>query len=248
MIKANARNKLTAEDIEFIGSTLGRNQNARAAVTALVSSPEERDKILDAPELFERILTDASMSHISPFLYFYVLIRHVLQEFSIEDREVADYLASMLTEFSKVNRIHMISQYHQKQYRYLVDLLNDLLDADPEQEFYIQSHVGNYSMFLAGVFPDFIYYRAKYGKMAPDFSYYEQMGSAGYQQAARNRLAERWHLARILEILGTHFRQVRLALNHMVDHYMQLNRNPQSMDAMMRRVQSFIDDRKRFTG
>ncbi len=245
MIRPKVRNSLTYKDFEFISQTLAPKAESQQAVMSLLATTEERDQLLDDPQLFERILSEPSLHQISPHLYFYVLIRRVLQEFDIEDRDVADYLASMLTEFSRGNRAEMISEYHEKQYRYLVDLLKDLLDANTEEVFMIQSHVGNYSMFLAGVFPDYIFHRAKYKKMAPDFRYYEQMGSTSYQQAARNRLAERWQVADILETLGTQFRKVRLALNYMVDEYMQLDRQKQSLDRVYRRLQDFIDERRK---
>ncbi|RMF65614.1 MAG: hypothetical protein D6743_07730 [Calditrichaeota bacterium] len=245
MIRPNARNRLTYEDFEFISETLAEEPRARAAILNLLATEEERDALLDMPQLFERLLAGPDLSPISPYLYFYVLIRRVLREFDIEDREVADYLATMLTEFSRGQRSQMISDYHDRQYRYLIDLLKDLLDAEPEERFMIQSHLGNYSMFLAGVYPDYIYYRRTYKKMAPDFSYYEQMGSTSYQQAAKHRLAEELELAEILETLGTKFRKVRLALNYMVDRYMHMDRKPQSMDRVFRRLQDFIQNRKK---
>ena len=245
MIKPHARNRLTHQDFEFISSTLGGDRSsARKAIQSLLVSAEERDEILDAPQLFERIMAEPSLSQISPYLYFYVLVRHVLQEYDIEERDVADYLASMLTEFSRGQRAHLISEHHEKQYHYLVDLLKDLMDANQEEVFYIQSHVGNYSMFLSGLFPDYIYHRAKYSRMAPDFSYYEQMGSTGYQQAARHRVAEQWQLSHILELLGNQFRKIRLALNYMVDHYMKMDDKPQTLEKVMRRVQTFIDEQR----
>ena len=245
MIKPTARQKLTPRDVEFILSTLGSDANMRNAVASLLAAEEERDMLLDSPQLFERMVSDPTMAEISPMLYFYVLVRHVLQEFAIDDRDVADYVASMLAEFSRAERLHTISPKYQKQYTYLVDLLKDLFDANNEEVFFIQSHVGNYSMFLVGLFPDYVFHRAKY-RAAPDFSYYEQMGSTGYQQAARNRIAEKHQLAPVLEILGMRFRQVRRALNHMVDNYMNLDRYPQSTDRAMRRVHTFIEARKRY--
>ncbi len=245
MIRPNARNRLTYEDFEFISETLAEEQSARKAILNLLTTEEERDVLLDMPQLFERVLEGPDLSPISPYLYFYILVRRVLQEFDIEDREVADYLATMLTEFSRGQRSQMISEYHDRQYRYLIDLLQDLLDADPEERFLIQSHLGNYSMFLAGVYPDYIYHRQKYKKLAPDFSYYEQMGSTSYQQAAKNRLAEKLEVAEILETLGTKFRKVRLALNYMVDRYMYMDRRPQSMDRVFRRLQDFIQTRRK---
>ncbi|MFQ5630862.1 MAG: hypothetical protein ACE5I1_18990, partial [bacterium] len=144
----------------------------------------------------------------------------------------------------KPNRAEMISDYHQKQYKYLVDLIKDLMDAHSEEVFLIQSHLGNYSMFLIGIFPDYVYHKAKYGRVAPDFSYYEQMGSTGYKNAAGHRVARKWDLTNILEILAAEFRLIRYALNYMVDSYMKMDRNPNATDRALRRVDGFISQQR----
>lgn len=247
MIKPTARLQLTAADLDFIASTLAHNPESMGALLTLLASEEDRDEILDADALFERLQTDPNMTALSPSLYFYILVRRALKGFDIDDRDVADYIASMLAEFSNPQRAEMISKHHQKQYKYLVDLLQDLADSNNEQVFLIYSHLGNYSMFLAGIFPDHIYHRARYGRAAPDFSYYEQMGRSGYQRAASSRLANKWQLAGILEFLAAQFRLVRHALNYMSDNYMNIDRQPQGTDRTLRRVDDFIRQRRYFS-
>ncbi len=249
MIKPTARMNLTPQDVHFIAATLGKSRSDYEAVLTLLASESDRDKILDDPELFESLTTRSTPANISLSLYFYVLIRHALRHFGMERVEISDYLASMLAEFSRPGRAEMISESSQKEYRYLIDMLAELLEAaNAEQEFQIQSHIGNYSMFLAGVFPDYIYKRATYGRPAPDVSYYEQVGSSGYQQASRHRAAEKFNLTEVFSVLGNHFSEIRRALNYMVDQYMNLDRQPNTMDKMMRRVQDYIAaNRMRFS-
>ena len=249
MIKPTARMHLSPDDVQFIATTLGKNRAGYEAVLSLLASESDRDAILDDPELFESITTQPAPANISLPLYFYVLIRHALRHFGMEKVDISDYLASMLAEFSKPGRAEMISESSQKEYRYLVDMLAALLEAaNAEQEFEIQSHIGNYSMFLAGVFPDYIYKRATYGRPGPDVSYYEQVGSSGYQHASRSRAAEKFNLSEIFSVLASHFSEIRRALNYMADQYMHLDRQPNSMDKMMRRVQDYIaSNRMRFS-
>lgn len=244
MIRPTARLKLTQDDLEFICSTLSKSPQAAESIRSLLSTPEERDAVLDDPVLFEQILTAPDLSRISPILYFYVLVRRALQKYSVDDRDAADYVASMLAEFSKPNRAEMISDHNEKQYRYLVDIIADLIDANSDEVFMMQSHLGNYSMFLVGIFPDYVYHKAKYGRAAPDFSYYEQMGSTGYKQAAGHRVARKWDLTHILELLAAEFRLIRYALNDMVDSYMHIDRHPNSTDRALRRVDSFITQKR----
>lgn len=245
MIQPKARESLTPGDFQFVSTTLGRDQREAEAVMRLLTSRDDRDRLLDAPQLFERVMTEDGFSKISLFLYFYILLRRALQEFTIDSRDVADYLATMLAEFSRGKRLYMISPQHQKQFKYLVDLLNALLDANTEDVFFIHSHVGNYSMFLSGVFPDYVYHRANVGRAGPDFSYYEKMGSASYRSAAQSAVARRMELESILETLAERFKPIRLALNYMVDNYLNLDETPQGTTRAYRRLQDFIDDRRR---
>lgn len=246
MIRPMARQKLTKNDLDFICSILAHSPRAAESLRMLLVSPQERDIVLDNPNLFEEVQTSSAMTQISPTLYFYILVRRALLKYGIDDRDVADYIASMLAEFSKAERAEMISDHHEKQYRYLVDLLQDLMDASSEEVFLIQSHVGNYSMFLVGIFPDYVYHKAKYHRAAPDFSYYEQMGSTGYKNASIHNIAKKWDLTHILALLAAEFRLIRHALNDMVDSYMYMDRSPQSTDRVMRRIDAFISRRKNF--
>lgn len=244
MIRPAARKKLTSDDLDFICYALADSRREANALFELLTSSEDRDEILDAPELFEKLHVGSAFTKISTLLYFYILVRHALKKHDIDDREVSDYLASMLAEFSKPNRAEMISSSHRHQYAYLVDLLKALSSASKEERFLIQSHLGNYSLFLAGIFPDRIYHKAKYGRPAPDLSYYEQMGSSGYQNAAHSQLALKLDLAETLELLASQFRKIRFALNYMAGEYMQLDRLPHAMDRALRRIDDFINQRK----
>jgi len=119
--------------------------------------------------------------------------------------------------------------------------MNDLLEVSSEETFYLRSHLGNYALFLTGIFPDYVYHRSKYHPPSPDFSYYEQVGSSNYQLAAQHTMAERFQLSEILELLAGRFKEVRLALNYLVDNFLHLDRNQNTMDRVLRRVDAFID-------
>jgi hypothetical protein len=244
MIQAQARNKLNQDDRQFIVTALRRQGEKDSTILQLLADADMRDAMLDHPRLLEHLLEFRHTTSISPFLYFYVLVRHALREFKIDDRAVADYVANLLTEFGQDNRMHRIDRKAMKEYKYLVDLMAELLDADSEQTFHIQSHLGNYALFMAGIFPDNIYHRAKYHPPSPDLSYYEQVGSANFQRASQHTIAEKFRLADILEVLGRQFRHVRLALNHLADSFFHLDRNPGTSDRVVRRLDNFVEKRK----
>ena len=244
MIQAQARNKLNQDDMQFIVMALRRQGEKDSTILNLLADDDTRDALLDHPRLREFLLAFRQTTAISPFLYFYIIVRHALREFKIDDRAVAEYLANLLTEFGKGNRMHRVDRHTTKEYQYLVDLMADLLDANSEQTFQVQSHLGNYALFVTGIFPDHVYHRAKYHPPSPNFSYYEQVGSANYQRASQHHIAQKYRLSDILYLLGQQFRQVRLALNHIADSFLHLDRNPGATDRVIRRLENFREQRE----
>ncbi|MFQ5603270.1 MAG: hypothetical protein ACE5HS_08370 [bacterium] len=236
MIKANCRKKFTKEDFEFIAHTLGKDHKNKAAVAKLLTDDESRDDILDHELLFDSLNQQTGFSKISPYLYFYLLTRKVFKERDLDDRNLADYVASMLAEFCSLKRAMSISRDHPKSYQYLTDMMIDFVEASSFEAFLLRSHIGNYTLLLTGIFPDYIYRKSTYGRKAPGFEYYEEMGRSSYRWAAKHKLAVKYRLVEILSNLAQQFRLVRLALNNLSDNYLTLNEHPANLDHVLRRI------------
>ena len=80
-------------------------------------------------------------------------------------------------------------------YDAIVELCEDLDDPDARRSFLVRTHLGNYALWLSGIFPDYIEQR-RWRRGGPDLEYYEEMGRRGFQLAADHRLAEEHGLAR----------------------------------------------------
>ncbi len=237
MIRANCRDSFTERDFLFIAKTLADDSKSQHdALIDLFSDANSLDTILDDENLFHEITHSNAFSEISPYFYFYVLTRNVLRNQGLDDRDVADYVASMLARFCTSQRMRSISKAHQKSYSYLVDMMCDAASASPHEAFLIRSHMGNYSLFVTGLFPDYIYRASTYGRKSPGFEYYEQMGSTSYQWASRHRLALHFSLVEVLVNLAENFRKVRLALNQLTDNYIQLDEKGSTMDKVLRQI------------
>ena len=87
-----------------------------------------------------------------------------------------------------------------------------LQSADDRTSFYIRTHIGNHSLFLSGIFPQRIRYRAE-RKGFPDLQYYESLGQSSFRIASDHRLAQRYDLAPIYSTLAERFQETRQALN-----------------------------------
>ena len=221
MIKANCRDRFTAADFDFIVKALAASEKDSVSLVELLTDEEARDSILDHPRLFQTILEEGAPLTISPHLYFYILIRHVLKETGLNDRGMSDYVASLLERFSQTARMKSPADGRATPIQYVSDMLVALQTATPVQTFLIRAHVGNYALFIAGIFPATVQSRA--GRGAPDVGFYENVGSANYKAAASHRVARSAALTEIYEQLADSFHDVRLALNRLSDSLIHLD-------------------------
>lgn len=236
MIRANCRDRFTSDDFTFISNTLSKLDSEKAAIVNLLSDSESRDEMLDMQPLFTTLTENHQFSKISPFLYFYVLLRRIFLENDLDDRELTDYVAAMLAEFFSAARVNAISNHHGTKYHYFVDIMQDAIDANSFETFLLRSHMGNYALFMTGIFPERIFYKSTYGHKAPGFEYFEMMGKKGYRMASQHELAVKLSLMHILNKLSEHFGHIRLALNNMVDNYITVDNRPPTLDKTLRQI------------
>lgn len=221
MIRANCRERFTASDFDFVVRTLARSQTDCVSLVELLSDHATRDAVLDSPRLVDSILCHAGHLSISSQFYFYVLARHVLQQAGINDRKLCDYVASLLETFSRISGMQAPHLADERGCQYISDMLIALTKASPEQAFLLRAHVGNYSLFISGIFHENTQRRRLRG--GPDLNFYEQIGRANYQMVASHATARRCELSDVYEELADRFREVRLALNRLSDQLLNLD-------------------------
>lgn len=221
LIQPNCRVQFTAEDLDFITRTLGRHANDHQVLLNLLADEETRDMILDDEQLYRALLEQRGCLRISNRLYFYVIVRNVLRNAGIDDRGVADYTAEMLSQYCVQDRTRCQVPGHDQPFDYFFEMLAALQNADDRNAFYIRAHIGNHSLFLSGVFPQRIRYRAE-KKGFPSLGYYEALGQSSFKIASDHRLAERYDLAPIYATLADRFQETRQALNDMSERIVSL--------------------------
>jgi hypothetical protein len=222
MIQPNCRVQFAAEDVDFILSILGRRIGDGECLVRLLSDERSRDLILDDEALFRALLERRGCLRVSSRFYFYILVRKVFRRSGIQDRAVADYVAEVLAEFAQAERARCIVPGRDKPLDYFFEMLTALQTADDRTSFHIRAHIGNYSLFLSGVFPDRIRFRAE-RRGFPDLKYYEEIGRAQYRAARDHRLAQRYELAPIFNTLSERFETTRLALNDIADRLFSIS-------------------------
>jgi len=213
--------QFTAADVEFIVSALGRDFDGKDCLVDLLSDPDSRDTILDDVRLFRALLDQLGCLRVSTRLYFYVLVRHVMLEAGIDDLRVADYIAEVLSVFVSERRRRTPFEDGIQPMNYVVDMLAALQRASHSDRFVIRAHLGNFTLFLSGLFPQHVRHR-KERRGAPGIDYYEQIGQDSYCVAGNHRLADQYELAPVFQTLSTQFRTTRLALNELSDRLVSL--------------------------
>lgn len=224
VIRPNCRAHFTQADIEFLTATAG------------VRVDEAIDEMLDSNLLFAALLERPACLRVSTHFYFYVLVRHVLLQNGVDDRAVADYVAEVLAEFSTAERSRRPIVDDPRPYEYMVDLLTAIRDADEQKRFVLRAHVGNLSLFLAGVFPKHLEHRAR-TRAAPEMEFYENMGMSNYLAASDHPLARRYAVAPVYQKLSASFHTTRVALNDLSDRLIFLG-DDQRVDLLGERTES----------
>ncbi len=225
VVQANCRTRFTAADFDFIVRALSRSQRETVSLVQLLTDDDTRDSVLDHAAITDAILSQNGHLSISPQFYFYVLTRSVLRQAGLDDRALCDYLASLLEEHTRAAALRHPTMADQAATRgtvYLSDLLEALRAASPEQAFFLRARMGDYTLFLTGMFPGNIE-RRRSRRGAPGCSFYEEMGRASYRAAANHEVARHRGLTDVFNGLAEQFHEVRLALNDLAVRLLNLD-------------------------
>ena len=198
------------------------------------------DALLDDPRAADALLRHAGLLLAPARLVLYVLIRRSFLERGLDSRMLADYTTALVYEFGKRGRSCRIADYDEKEYYYLVDVLADLANADGRRAFLLRVHLGNFALWLSGLFPDYVVSRV-HRKGGPGLDYYEEMGRTGFSLAARDPHASDRALEALYEDAAATFPAVRRALNLFSDrHFFPVSQSP--VDRFLRQTADGFDE------
>ena len=176
------------------------------------------DSLLDDPRVRNALLTDPDVKA-PPALVFYVLVRQALLEGGIESAATADFVASVVIGFARTERAFRPSEDSDEEFHYLVDMIEQMRTAEARRAFLLRAHLGNYALWLAGLFPDHLEWRERrHG--APPIDYYDRMGRTGYLLASESPEAAALGVDKVFGEVARNFTGVRASLNHLSDRYL----------------------------
>jgi hypothetical protein len=216
MIVADTRGNLDQSDLRLVLLLLSQGSEAARERWQSRLAAEGPDPLLDAPELPGRLMAVRTLLAPSETLFLYVMVRHALRSEGVDDAALADYIAALLLAFGQRDRAWRVDWNDDHRHRYLVDIVADLAAADGDRRFKVMAHLGNYALWLAGVFPDYVAAR-QLRRGGPGLSYYDSLGRRGFALAADHALADRLGLEGVFRAAADRFGVVREALTTLSD-------------------------------
>jgi hypothetical protein len=216
MILANLRQRLTSDDHQLVLALLSGGDSGRRARLEHRAKDHGPDTLLDEADLPGLLFNAPGYGAPSAALFIYVAVRHTLRRAGLDDPRLADYVGALVFEFGLRDRAWRVAPNDDDEFHYLSDIVAAAEQHDGRRGFLLLAHLGNYSLWLAGLFPDRVAERRQ-RRGGPDFSYYETLGARGFRLASDDDLAARLELAEVYARAAERFGAIRVALNRLSD-------------------------------
>ena len=217
--------RLADRDLRFIAEKFpAPGANYEDIARCIDNLPSTLESILNSDFLFQKVCGQSKLLlEVSPFLLFNVLLRHSLTDHRQRlDRKIINYLANLLSLFVRTDRLFRVHPDDPLSSEYLVDLISESTQADSERQFLIYTHIGNYSLFVTGLFPRWIEHRQRFQRRPVGSDFYVNFGRTYFRQAAGHRLAQELALDEVFFRLAMLFDSYRGALNQIAKNYLSL--------------------------
>lgn len=171
-----------------------------------------------------------SESHPLRALFVELVGRHFAQEIGIRDPEVVNYVAHLLTEFCDPEQLYGIRNAAGKP---LNDVGEMLLESDPvygpapsfDRERQVRKHIGDYTLFFAGMFPESInHYRLRRQRIE-NFVEWVKAGKESYYIVSKFEYFEYAKVAPMFAQLSKKFEECVYGLN-LVKNELEVMQHP----------------------
>jgi hypothetical protein len=237
VILANVRQRLTRDDAQLALRLVSRGSEAGLAAAEDALRRDGLDALLDDPRLLAALTENRQAAHASLPLFAYVIVRHAMRDMKENDRGISDYVASILVHFAMRDNAYRISGSDDEVYDTVAALLAGVDEGDATRRFLVRAHLGNYALWLGGLFPDRVEHRRSH-RGGPDLEYYDEMGQRGFALAAQHQLAKQYGMEALFEATAERFPRIRAALNQVSDRFLFPGR--ESPERLLRQVSAGV--------
>jgi hypothetical protein len=169
-------------------------------------------------------------SHPLQQLFVELVGRHYAQEIGIRDPEVVNYVAQLLSEFCDVEQLLKIRNTAG---RPLDDVGEMLMESDPvygpapsfDRERQVRKHIGDYTLFFAGMFPESINHYRLRRQRVENFVEWVKAGKESYYIVSKFEDFEYAKVAPLFSKLSASFEQCVYGLN-LVKNELEVMQHP----------------------
>ena len=164
------------------------------------------------------VSTMVSESHPLQKFFLELVGRHYAEEIGIRDPQIVGYVAHLLAEFCDMEQLLKIRNATG---RALSDVGEMLLESDPvfgpapsfDRERQVRKHIGDYTLFFAGMFPESInHFRLRHYRLE-NFVDWMKAGKESYYVVSKFDVFEYTKVAPLFANLSQHFEQCVYGLN-----------------------------------
>ena len=160
--------------------------------------------------------------HISPSHPLRRLFTDLVAKELAADHEVVVYVANLLMDFVDVDQLYRIRNARGKRLEEVGEMLvesNLALDARSfEREREVRKHVGDYTLFLTGMFPEYVAALPRRGLRLDSFIDYIKAGKESYRIVAAFDQAQYRRVAPLFRRLAEQFESSVHGLNRVKSH------------------------------
>ena len=154
--------------------------------------------------------------------FFERVTRQVWSDLALDDAPAARYVTDLLTRFARTDALYRVGGLPGQRLETVVEALGavqqawdiDSPDFAPEREKTLRRHIGDFTLFMTGIFRDHVHRMAAVG-------FYEQQGRRAYRFVWETARAEGEPDAPLYQRLSERFEHYSGALSYMRKVYFQ---------------------------
>lgn len=169
-------------------------------------------------------------THLLQELFTELVHRHFNQDIGLRDPEMQDYIANVLSEFCEVEQLFKLRNANGHS---LDDVGEMLLEADPvygpapsfDRERQVRKHIGDYTLFLSGMFPESINHSRQRRQRLGNFVDFIKAGKESYYIVSKFDQFEYANLAPLFAKLAREFESCVYGL-HLVKEDLEEMQHP----------------------
>ena len=169
--------------------------------------------------------------------FFDRLVRRSLGDLRLGREAIGDYLAALLARFARTDQLYAMRDATGRPLESVVELLVEAerawafeaADFNPFRERTIRQHIGDYTLFMTGIFREHVERCASMG-------FYVRAGKRAYQAVADFERSALRPDARVFAALSSEFEDYAGALSYMKRVYLRPADSPPSVQPLLRRL------------